>query len=192
MSHARTIAISILALPSLAPCGCGGDEPAEPTLEERLDGIADCTPGDLVVLLPWTGPAFDPDTHQLLAPLPAGHVEAVVTGWRDRSDAATKLRLEHGQLVAADVFTRDGLLGFQGVESDECDISLSHTLWKDEASMFAFVAGGPHVTAMSLAAEIHHASAGAHWTADARTRAPTWQEGVARLVTEVRAELARR
>ena len=190
MRYVRGIPVTLFALSLLSPFACaGGGEAPEPTLEERLDGIADCVPGDLEVLLPWTGPAFDPDTHELLAPLPDGYVEAAVTGWRLRSEEADQLRVEHGQIVAADVFTREGLLGFQGVQSDECDIAMSHTLWKDEASMFAFVAGKPHATAMSLAAKMHRASAGAHWTGAARADAPTWQEGVDRLVAEVRAEL---
>lgn len=167
---------------------CAREEPA-PSLQARVDALAGCTPSDLVVGLPWTGPAFDPDTHALRAPLPAGYVEAVVTGWRDRGAAATQLRLEHGQLVSSDVFTRDGLLGFQSVESDACDISMSHTLWRDEAAMFAFVAGRPHATAMSLAARMHHATAGAHWTGPARASAPTWKDGIDGLVRELRAEL---
>jgi hypothetical protein len=181
---------ALLALSLVAPFACAGDESEpEPTLDERLADIAACTPTDLVEFLPWTGPAFDEGTGQLREPLPAGHVEAVVTGWRDLGEEATQLRIEQAQIVMADVFTRDGLLGFQAVESDECDISMSHTLWRDEASMFAFVAGNQHATAMSQAAKMHHATAGAHWSAEARTTAPTWKDGIDRMVKEVRAEL---
>lgn len=188
MPDAARILLCTLSL-SLVPLACAGEEAPEPTLDERLVALADCTPTDLVVLIPWTGPAFDPATGALREPLPAGHVEAVVTGWRDHSDAATQLRLEFGQRVAEDVFTRDGLLGFQGIDSVECDLGMSHTLWRDEASMFAFVASAPHATAMSRAAEMHHATAGAHWTAEARALAPTWKQGLDRMIAEVRGEL---
>jgi heme-degrading monooxygenase HmoA len=181
---------ALLALSLVTPFACGDDGPdPEPTLDERLAAIADCTPTEPVQLLPWTGPAFDERTGELREPLPAGHVEAVVTGWRDHGEEATQLRIEHAQIVMADVFTRDGLLGFQAVESDECDLSMSHTLWRDEAAMFAFVADTPHATAMGQAAKMHHATAGAHWSAGARTTAPAWKDGIDRMVKEVRAEL---
>jgi hypothetical protein len=63
---------------------------------------------------------------------------------------------------------------------------MSHTLWQDEASMLAFVTGPAHVTAMSMAAQMHHATGGAHWSSPARTAPPTWKEGIARLVAEYR------
>lgn len=170
---------------ALLLAACAAD-PGAPSLARRLDDLAVCEPTDLVVLLPWTGPAFDPATGVLLAPLPAGHVEAVVNGWPDPADAAVALRMERGAELAADVFARDGLLGFQGVESRECGISMSHTLWRDEAAMVAFVTAAPHATAMADADAMLLESAGAHWTGDARTVAPTWQDGVARLVDELR------
>ncbi len=157
---------------------------AEPTLEDRLHALAECEATDATQLLPWTGPAFDPATGQLVAPLPAGHVEAVVNGWRIRSAEADALRVEHGMMAFGDVFTRDGLLGFQAVESDLCDISISHTLWRDEASMYAFVLGEVHARAMSGAPKMHHAAAGAHWTNDARDEAPTWQSGIQRMTQQ--------
>lgn len=175
-------------------CACVGEEqikeqPKEqPTLAQRLDALAVCTPSDQATL-PWQGPAFDPETGALLEPLPAGHVEAVVTGWRIYEPEAAALRTEHATHVAADVFTRDGLLGFEALESTQCDISMSHTLWRDEASLFAFVTATPHTTAMTSGSRMHHAFAGAHWTGEARATAPTWKEGIDRLVKEKRAEL---
>ena len=85
------------------------------------------------------------------------------------------LREKHGQLAVEEVFKNPGLLGFQGFDSVECDISMSHTLWKDEASMLAFVTGTAHATAMVNATKMHRAFGGAHWSAEARTVAPTWK-----------------
>jgi hypothetical protein len=49
------------------------------------------------------------------------------------------------------------------------------------------LASGPaHVAAMSMAPQMHHATDGAHWSSPARTVAPTWKEGIARLVAEYR------
>lgn len=173
---------------SLAAVGCGDDgerDDAPPTLAERVEALGACTPTDLTMILPWTGPAFDPETGELRAPLPDGYVEAVVNGWVRTDDRAVALRLEHGAATADDVFGREGLLGFQGYESTECNIAASHTLWRDEASMYAFVTGEAHARAMADTHQMHHVGAGAHWRGAARSTAPTWREGIDRYVQEV-------
>jgi hypothetical protein len=182
--YAAHVASLVLLSSAIAGCANSSDG-SQPTLEQRMQKLGTCTPTDLVTLLPWTGPAFG-DDGTLLAPLPAGHVEAVVNGWAKHDAQAIQLREMHGMVTVADVFTRPGLLGFEGFESVECDISMSHTLWQDEASMLAFVTGPAHVTAMSMASRMHHAAGGAHWSSPARTVAPTWKEGIARLVAEYR------
>jgi heme-degrading monooxygenase HmoA len=184
----------ILALGLLAALGaCSGDrsdgDHAEPTMARRVEQLADCTPTDLVVVAPWMGPAFDPDTGELVEPLPEGHIEAVAQGWRKYDDEAQRLRMEHGQLVLTDLLTRDGFLGFESVESAGCDISIAHSLWRDEASMLAFVTSSPHADARASATSMHHAFAGAHWSNPTRAAAPTWREGIDRYVETMRARL---
>lgn len=152
---------------------------AEPSgYEARIIALRDCEPTDLVMLSEWTGPAFDPATGELLAPLPAGHVEAVVNGWAIQTEEAAQLRVEHAMNVIPDLFARDGFLGFEGMESVECNLSASHSLWRDEAAMYAFVQGNAHLTAMGAGHTMHDFSAGAHWTGERREQAPTWREGV--------------
>jgi heme-degrading monooxygenase HmoA len=175
-------------IPTLALAACSSAAPA-PTLEQRLDKLATCHPTDLMVVAPWIGPAFDSATGALLAPLPAGHIEVVAQGWRRRDPEATKLRTETGALVLEDALGRPGLLGFESVESDACDISISHTLWRDQASMLAFVTGEKHAAAMANAPKMHYAFAGAHWSGSMRTVPPTWEEGLQRFVMEKRAAL---
>jgi heme-degrading monooxygenase HmoA len=186
----------VLILLTLALIGCGTQDPDangtsdnEPlTLDERIEELADCTPTDLQVLVPWTGPAFNPETGAVLEPLPAGHVEAVVNGWIKHDEAATMLRIEQATIVVMDMFASDGLLGFQSVQSLECDIAISHSLWRDEAAMFAFVTGTTHATAMSQASKMYDATGGAHWSNPERTEPPAWDEGVARYVQALRGE----
>jgi heme-degrading monooxygenase HmoA len=146
--------------------------------EQSIIALRDCEPTDLVMLSEWVGPAFDPATGELLAPLPAGHVEAVVNGWAIQTDEAQQLRVEHGTNVIGDLFTRDGFLGFEGMESVECNLSASHSLWRDEAAMLAFVSGDAHLAAMGAGHTMHTMSAGAHWVGEAREQPPTWREGV--------------
>jgi hypothetical protein len=176
----RTLMFAALA------SACGDDDRAHddpPSMDQRMRTLAACNPSDLEMLLTWTGPAFD-DAGKLRGPLPAGHVEAVVNGWPRRDPQSAALRDEHGRITVEEVFKNPGLLGFQGFDSVECDISASHTLWKDEASMLAFVTGAAHATAMANATKMHRAFGGAHWSAERRTVAPTWKEGIARMVRE--------
>lgn len=176
----RLLLLALFLLPA-----CAGDPSEPPTLEQRLVALEACEPTDLVVYLPWTGPAFDPATGALREPLPAGHVEAFVNGWPRMDDEAVALRQEYGAELAADVFARDGLLGFQSIESVECGLAMSHTLWRDEAAMLAFVSSTGHVEAMLAADRMHHDAAGAHWTGEARATAPDWRAGLRRFVDEV-------
>lgn len=179
--------LSLFTLLALVACTTGDDSSDDdaPTLEDRVAKLADCSPTDLEILLPWTGPAFDPMTGALLEPLPEGHVEAIVNGWRIRTDAAEALRVEQSMMVLGDLFTRDGFLGFEGFESDACDLSASHSLWRDEASMMAFVTGQAHATAISRSSEMHHVAAGAHWSGSMRAMAPDSREGIAHYVDAV-------
>ena len=186
----RALLLALLAASASAcvtePDDDGDDVDAPLTLEQRIEVLADCTPTDLELFATWTGPAFDPATGALLEPLPAGHVESVVNGWLDRSEEATALRVEHATNAVNDLFTREGFLGFEAAESIECDFSFSHSLWRDEAAMSGFVTGPAHAKAMSMASQMHHESAGAHWVGEARTEPPTWKEGLDRYVEELR------
>ncbi len=177
-----------LALAACSGGGSDGDDP-EPTMAERIEQLAGCTPTDVEVVAPWMGPAFDPESGELSEPLPEGHIEAVAQGWRKYDDEAQRLRMEHGQVVLTNLLERDGFLGFESVESAECDISIAHSLWRDEASMVAFVSSSPHADARARATTMHHAFAGAHWSNPSRTAAPTWREGIDRYVESMRARL---
>ena len=180
--------LTLLAL-SLAACAAAEGPAPGASLAERIEKLAVCTPTDLVVVAPWIGPGFDEKSGALLAPLPPGHIEAVAQGWRKHDPEAAAMRAEIGRLALEDALGRPGLVGFQSVESDGCDISISHTLWRDEQSMFAFVTSTAHAAAMGNASRMHHAFAGAHWPGLARSAAPDWKEGLARFVTEMRADV---
>lgn len=165
----------------LTACSGAG---APPSIKQRLDTLGRCQPTDLAVLVPWSGPGFDPTTGALRQPLPTGHIEAFVNGWRKYDAEAVALRLLHGERVGTDVFAREGLIGFEGVESDECDLSMSHSLWRDEASLIAFVTGSAHAAAMIEARKMHNVVVGAHWTGEPRATAPTWKQGLDRFIQE--------
>jgi heme-degrading monooxygenase HmoA len=191
MSHSSLVPSISLTLLALSLAACASQEPPAPgpALAERIEKLAACTPTDLVVLAPWIGPGFDENSGALLAPLPAGHIEAVAQGWRKYDPEATALRADNGKRVLEDALGRPGLIGFESVESEACDISISHTLWRDEQSMLAFVTSTAHATAMANASKMHHAFAGAHWPGPSRSAPPTWKEGLDRFVTELRADL---
>jgi heme-degrading monooxygenase HmoA len=195
ISTSISLALPLALALALAGAACSSDgdgddgDGGEPTLAQRIETLATCTPTDLEVVSPWIGPAFDPDSGELIEPLPEGHVEAVAQGWRKYDDEAARLRMEYGQRVFADVVNRDGFLGFESVESEECDISIAHSLWRDEKAMLAFVTTAPHADARASAHAMHRAFAGTHWRGERRAEPPTWREGIDRYVQEMRIKL---
>ena len=164
------------------------DPSANRTLPEMIDNFETCVPKDLAVVVPWSGPAFDPETGELLEPLPEGHLLAAVQGWRKFDEENTMIRVEQGQEIVADLLTRPGFLGFMIVESTECDTSTSVSMWADEKSMLDFVLGPYHAEAMGMSSETLWGCAGAHWQGESFDRGATWEEVKARLIQKLRAE----
>lgn len=178
----------------LVMVGCVEEEPSQDpsanrTLPEMIDNFETCVPKDLEVVVPWMGPAFDPESGELLEPLPDGHLLAAVQGWRKFDEENTMIRVEQGKEIVADLLTRPGFLGFMIVESTECDTSTSVSMWADEKSMLEFVLGPYHAEAMGMSSETLWGCAGAHWQGESFDRAATWDEVKAQLIPRLRAEL---
>lgn len=174
--------------------GCGGEEPSdeagdgdERTLEEMIEEFETCEPSDLTIAVPWMGPAFDPETGEQLEDLPEGYVVAAVQGWRKYDDENSAIRLMQGMAVMADLLPREDLLGVSVVESVECDISTSISMWKSEAAMYDFVLAPAHAEAMGMSSETLFGCEGAHWPGESTAEPPSWDEVKARLISEIRA-----
>lgn len=161
------------------------DPSANRTFPEMVQDFETCVPKDLVVPVPWMGPAFDA-AGELVEPLPEGYMVAAVQGWRKFDEDNTMIRVEQGKEIVADLLTRPGFLGFMIVESTECDTSTSISLWEDDKAMLDFVTGQFHAEAMGMSSETLWGCAGSHWDGVTFDRAPTWEEVKARLIEGIR------
>lgn len=146
--------------------------------------LADCAEDDIMIL-PWAGPAFDQATGELIAPLPLPHVVATTAGW-PKDDGWDLLQMQTN-VVIADVFAREGLLGASFGISMACGSARTITLWQDEASMMAFVVGEAHSTAIATALPATRAWETTHWSEATDDQPPTWDRARAEL-DAVRAE----
>lgn len=134
--------------------------------------LASCPEDDLLVL-PFAGPAFDPDTGELVEPLPLPHVVATTAGWHQQTD--NDVLEMHTMLAIDDVFQRDGLLGATFGVSEACDSARTITLWRDEAAMMEFVLGDVHAAAMAAGASEVLAWETTRWTESTSDAPPTWE-----------------
>jgi hypothetical protein len=165
-----------------APATTDGSGPADSssTGEGPVDvgELASCPEDDLSIL-PFAGPAFDPQTGALVEPLPSGHVVATTVGW-PKSDGWDLLN-QQTNLVIGDLFVRDGLLGASFGISEACGSARTISLWRDEAALMQFVIGETHMTAIQTALPSTKAWETAHWTETSDDQPPTWERARAEL-----------
>jgi hypothetical protein len=148
-------------------------------------GMLAACPEDDLQIQPFMGPAFDPETGELVAPLPLPHVVATTVGWPS-SEGGETLGI-HTNNAIADVFQREGLLGASFAISDSCGSARTITLWADEASMMQFVMGDVHVAAIQNALQFTKAWETTHWSETEDDQPPTWERVRAQL-DEVRVD----
>lgn len=157
-----------------------GESTGEPDEETDVAVLAACVETDFEYP-PFMGPAFDPETGALVEPLPEGHVVATTAGWSQLNEASQQLLSDHSERSIEDLFTRDGLLGATFGGSGSCGAARTLTIWRDEASLMAFVAGPVHMTAIREALHATRAWETTHWTGSAGAEAPSWDDARARL-----------
>ena len=163
-----------------APETSTGSQPAESSTggssssggAPGIDELASCDEADLEIL-PFMGPAFDPETGELLAPLPQPHVVATTVGWVASPE---EWELVGPQTMSAmeDVFQREGLLGASFGMSSECGAARTITLWRDEAALMAFVLGDAHAAAIQNGLQHTIGWETTHWSETTSDEPPTW------------------
>ena len=162
------------------PLDTSGGADTSSTGAEPVDvgELASCPEDDLMVQA-FAGPAFDPETGELVEPLPASYVVATTVGWPN-ADGYELLGMQTN-LVVGDLFTRDGLLGASFGMSESCGSARTISLWRDEAAMMQFVIGDAHTTAIQTALPATRAWETTHWTETETTAPPTWERARAQL-----------
>ena len=157
----------------------GGGDPTTGAEPQSVAELAACDEVDLQAS-GWMGPAFDPETGALRAPLEPPYVVATTVGWH--TPGKTAGFEAHTEPVVMDVLTRDGLLGVNLATAAGCKSSRTLTVWRDEASLMLFVLGKVHKAAIasgSLPEALGWETT--HWTETSAAAAPTWEQARQRL-----------
>lgn len=153
----------------------GGASEGEPTSGSEPPGIAELAACDESDLQPigWMGPAFDPETGKLLAPLEAPYIVATTVGWHtpENSEALES----HTTPVAMDIFNHAGLIAVNLALSPRCGSARTLSVWRDEASLMMFVLGKVHSAAISGGLKYTLGWETTHWTETAADAPPSWE-----------------
>ncbi|MBQ1076235.1 hypothetical protein KBX06_24200 [Micromonospora sp. C31] len=160
----------------------GGDLVRLP-LPTTLEGFASCDEYDLESVVPWTGPAIDPETGGLRGPLPERYVVATSGGWPRPGveEIATALNA----VLLEQLWRCEGLLAATFAISARCwNSSRALSLWTDEESLEVFLDSPKHQEAVRRTRHLAYAWEGGRWYRTDRHTLPGWDE--------VRAELAAR
>lgn len=154
----------------------GTEPPVDPFFE-----LSECEELDFQAV-PMMGPAFDPETGALLAPLEPPFVVATTVGWAKDDPMSQQILGEHSNAVVEDVFGYEGLLGASFGGSEACGNARTLTLWTDTRSLAAFVFGRVHAAAIGAGAMEVKAWATTHWTETEATEPPSWEQAAQRII----------
>lgn len=95
----------------------------------------------------WQGPGADPVTKKLLEPDADGYV--VATTRLNMRPEGSQLFSKHVGAIFGEIQKQPGFVAFQTGFSDKCGIARTLSVWKDEESLYTFVASGAHKAAMN-------------------------------------------
>ncbi|MET9888045.1 DUF3291 domain-containing protein [Streptomyces sp. NPDC006430] len=135
---------------------------------------------DLNIVLPWTGPAIDPETGELRAPLPEEYLVATSVGWP--KPGREELGGQLNGAILQELWTRDGLLAATvAVSENNFNAARNLVLWRDKEALMAFLRSPVHMDAARQTRGLMFDWEGANWTGTSRTELPTFAEARARL-----------
>ncbi|MGW0738204.1 hypothetical protein [Streptomyces sp. NPDC002851] len=145
-----------------------------------LEEFADCDETDLQVVVPWMGPAIDPDTGSLSGPLPGRYLISASSGW-PKPDAE-ETTADMIQVLVQEGWKHYGMLAATFAYSERCwNSAKGLSLWRDEESMRAFVRSDEHMVAMRKTMKVMYAWESTHWVATDTLHLPTFAEGKVKL-----------
>ncbi len=138
MNPVRSMMMMTMAM--LALVGCGTAHPNDTLC------VRSYTEPDLRVAGALTGPGVDAATGKLAA----GTYLFSSTYLRLSTDAAGQQTFQSAfKAISDSLATTPGLVAFQFATSDECLTARTLSVWKDDASMYGFVGGAAHSSAIS-------------------------------------------
>ncbi len=151
--------------------------------EDPFDALDQCDEFDFAAS-PWFGPAFDPETGELVAPLEPPYVVASTVGWAKTDPESLEQLGDVTQRIIENVYAHEGLLGGTFGSSEACGAARTLTLWRDEEAMLEFSFSGPHLEAIPLPSATLQSSGTTHWTETESSAPPTWPAANARIADD--------
>lgn len=137
----------------------------------------DCVESDFMVVAPLAGPGYDPEAG-LVEPQAQYVVSTTVA--LPRPEASELF----GQLVGAaatEAAQSDGFVAASFAVEPHCGFNRTLTVWRDEASMMAFVLGPAHAQAIAQAPQAVSTGQVTHFTIDAAQMPIEWDAALAEL-----------
>ncbi|ATB33925.1 hypothetical protein [Melittangium boletus] len=170
-----------LGLILLGACGIPDPTPTPAQPAPTLPQEFACEDDDLKVSLPMTGPGFDSATGSAKAPVQE-HYLAVTTLIVVGEDPNSGPRINEliGGMVGP-LMGNPGLVAMSLSGSAKCGYGRTISIWKDEASMYAFFTSPLHVAAMNEAPAISRGSTSTHWEVSAQDVNISWDVARAKL-----------
>ncbi|WP_394836548.1 hypothetical protein LVJ94_06530 [Pendulispora rubella] len=162
--------------------GCSSSDSNDNTPPKKtIAELAKCDESDIADDLPWSGVQIDANTGKLREPLPAGFVVATTVGWpTDEGRPVIQQKTIESIQIS---FTYPGLLAAKFGTSKHCGSGRSLSIWKDEASMMAWVIGKDHRAVMPLATTHTHGWETTHWSSPTNNELPSWDDARGKLDT---------
>jgi quinol monooxygenase YgiN len=149
----------------------GGDETTGGGID--VDALFDCEDPDFAVFQPLSGPGIDPDTGAFLEPLQENYVLHVTQILPKPEQLSQFLELSGG--VIEEIAQTEGLVGFSLAQEPNCGFFYTMGVWRDEQSIFAFVASDAHALAMTKTSEVSITGRTTSWMAPASEMPLTWE-----------------
>ncbi|MFF3847886.1 DUF3291 domain-containing protein [Streptomyces sp. NPDC002328] len=151
-----------------------------PNLPTSLHEFAAGDESDLQIVVPWTGPAIDPETGGLREPLPGSYLVATSVGWPKPGHEEVG-----GQLNAAildELWQRDGLLAATlAISPQSWNAARNLVVWRDKEALDGFLYSQAHLAAARRTKGLMYDWEGTNWTGTSATELPTFAEARARL-----------
>ena len=144
-----------------------------------VDELYGCEDPDFAVFQPLMGPGIDPETGAFLEPLQESYVLHVTQILPKPEQLSQFLELSQGVLQG--MGETQGLVGFGLAQDPNCGFFYTMGVWRDQQSIFAFVASDAHALAMSKTSEISITGRTTSWEAPASEMPLTWDMAKAAL-----------
>jgi heme-degrading monooxygenase HmoA len=146
--------------------------------EMNFDELYDCIDEEVLEIAPLAGPGWDGDAG-LLDPVQENYVASTTMIMVKPEQQGLFLELVGG--VQEQLASTDGFVAMSLATDPNCGWARTLTVWRDETSMYTFVATGAHAEAMNRTWEVAVTGKVASWPIAASEMPPTWAAAQAQL-----------